>query len=1575
MNVKEQLEKHLEKEGLRRKLENLKLQSNILVSDFLTLLKDFLLTFDSLTIEQWRLALYEYTVKKSFPHKESHHMKESSVAVYEELLLLLSEINASPYLDYDVNRTIDEFEIFKNSYKSLFVYEMMQLDMEITGHNTISHVLMVKDVTMHISKQLYKLGLPIDLGVMLGASLGHDIGKYGVTEEEQNRVPYLHYYYTESWFKSLGLEKIGHIATNHSTWDLELETLPLESLVLIYADFRVKNRWKNAKLEMHIFNLADSFNIILEKLDNVDTAKENRYKKVYSKLKDFENYMLSLGVDTTLKGGLVKKDKIFWSLLRGEDIVDSFKYKSIEKNIYLMSNFMDADRFHQILEEARGERDWRRLSLYIEILKEYSLYLTQKQKILVYHFLVDHLLHKEEDIRKESAYLIGKLIANYDEEYRKELPKKIDKDRPGQTSLNIFDQLLNDLLYPSHKIIDSQNEWLYNLKIIVKSLFENSNKTQSINYYDVLNFFYQNSGDLSLVSQFYLLQTVSYLPLNKFGDRRRENLSKYIFKNIYIDNINIRLSALDRIFEILKITDNLDIKLPLIEFLNANLSKSDIPAENYLKYIIGNKLNLDDSILQTLRANYIADEASISELFLENLKTATFWTIKKINIDILYDQVKKNPATTGIHTAIHLCNLLKVSAVERVRNYSGYTLINIIPLLSLEQRNDVSIELLRALEMDSYQFTKFIPEYLGQILLFLPPKELDEVIDDLEDKIKISRPQTILLILNTIGICVLNYPKYKIKFNEDKDSNNNRLKRLLGLLLVPLASYKLELKTESLRVIASTIFNSDQLSLSDKMFVFRRLAKKILTLIEDSKENNFSFYNNAASLNHIYRFVSEYEYNYRSLDMDISEDVAFFPGTFDPFSLGHKEIAKEIRKQGFEVYLAVDEFSWSKRTEAHQFRRNIINMTIAKEDGIYLFPKEIPVNINSDEDMIKLRKIFGSREVYISVGSDVVTNASAYKDKKEILNFSHIIFDRNTNESTTQLDEFINNVTKDTNNKVLKLTLPIQFEDISSSQIRENIDKNRDISKLIDPMAAEYIYNYGLYLREPLYKTLLETKILNVEVYRNLSDELLDYLYDSFGSNLDCDSLLEIREKLSYRIIVLKDTRKKLAIGFSIFYWVRHSKLFDEFKDQNITQFIRNNAKGRTAFISCLYAKDDKDHTMDMVLNETLSIALNRDYNYALYANTIIQGENNKAIEHLIMQGFIETPFSHKSSTIFMVDMNNPISINLDLENNLKSPYDTHPKIIDAVAVSRKKIKKALADLYPGELLISFNRTMIYSKLIQMICDENDVSTVDNKKKSLGNKMCVPFGIILNNSIIPNTVTKTLHTEKIFSKDINSFTIAEFPNYLSLEVQCKTIKSFNREVILLDDLLHKGYRINIVEPQLRQQGIEISKLLVGILSGRGKEIAKIRNIDVDSAYFVPNLKLWFNESGQYPFLGGDMVNRDYSDTNLIPSVNLILPYVSPKFIKNVSEDLIFEFSRISLTNAIDLFKAIETVYQEINEKNLNLASLGEVVFIPRYPDMERSVFENKHLKPSSFIERDIDYLKRLEHTLRGHRSD
>ena len=115
-----------------------------------------------------------------------------------------------------------------------------------------------------------------------------------------SRVPYFHYYYSDLWFKKHNINYIRNTAVNHSTWDLELENLSLESLVLIYADFRVKNKSLGSIETMYIYTLKESYQVILDKLDNMDEAKEMRYKKVYEKLNDFERYLKTLGVNVDL---------------------------------------------------------------------------------------------------------------------------------------------------------------------------------------------------------------------------------------------------------------------------------------------------------------------------------------------------------------------------------------------------------------------------------------------------------------------------------------------------------------------------------------------------------------------------------------------------------------------------------------------------------------------------------------------------------------------------------------------------------------------------------------------------------------------------------------------------------------------------------------------------------------------------------------------------------------------------------------------------------------------------------------------------------------------------------------------------------------------------------------------------------------------------------------------------------------------------------------------------------------------------------------------------------------------------
>ena len=132
--------------------------------------------------------------------------------------------------------------------------------------------------------------------------------------------------------------------------------------MLIYADFRVKSSRNSDGAEVvHFYTLDDAFQVILDKLDNVDEAKEHRYRKVYNKLKDFEDYMKALGVDTVLPQIPVKeppaptpaegKDA---ALASGNETAREYKYAAIDHNIRLMNKFNreeDFERLHKLLEE------------------------------------------------------------------------------------------------------------------------------------------------------------------------------------------------------------------------------------------------------------------------------------------------------------------------------------------------------------------------------------------------------------------------------------------------------------------------------------------------------------------------------------------------------------------------------------------------------------------------------------------------------------------------------------------------------------------------------------------------------------------------------------------------------------------------------------------------------------------------------------------------------------------------------------------------------------------------------------------------------------------------------------------------------------------------------------------------------------------------------------------------------------------------------------------------------------------------------------------------------------------------
>ena len=455
---------------------------------------------------------------------------------------------------------------------------------------------------------------------------------------------------------------------------------------------------------------------------------------------------------------------------------------------------------------------------------------------------------------------------------------------------------------------------------------------------------------------------------------------------------------------------------------------------------------------------------------------------KAVNIQILEDQVARGDKSHALHIAAHLSNMLKVGHYMLVRNTAGKALLSLGPLLRVDQWNEIAVEMLRDLEIGETDYSRTIPEWLGQVALWLPPEQLDELLLSLSETMTGSSEYAAAAVIDAAGTMLEHYPVYRTRFKEDAETGKNRWKRLVGMLLAGMANYREIVRQEALLVMGQKVFGSKLLHIAEKRSVFNAACTKIFFQLKENPGGELTHFYRAACLSNLYRFITEYRLMVGEFDMHTRKKVAFFPGTFDPFTLSHKGIAKIIRDMGFDVYLSVDEFSWSKKAQPHFIRRPIVNMSTADEFHIHLFPYEIPLSPGNPDDMRRLQEIFADRELYLVVGSDVIANASFYKegaDNDVIRSMNHVAFRRVGDEKMDS--KYNRDMMRQIRGKLVELELPEELMEISSTRIRENIDMNRDISNLIDPVVQEYIYNNGLYLREPEYKPLINARAVSFE--------------------------------------------------------------------------------------------------------------------------------------------------------------------------------------------------------------------------------------------------------------------------------------------------------------------------------------------------------------------------------------------------------------------------------------------------------------------------------------------------------------
>ena len=1543
----------LETEGYMQRFAGLFSGTRLRCADVLALCRPELETLcPGEPSEGWLAYAYDYARRLLYPEKTDAEPFAPGAVFLLSVLQVLFAAEAE-LLPHDPAWTFDfladdelagspcapSYQRFLRLWRREFVYELMRLGLEVTPYRTLEHIAGVHHIAVTAARALRKSGVAVDVALVSGAAAGHDLGKFGCRPGE--RVPYLHYFYTDQWFRRRRMTDIGHVAANHSVWDLEPDYLSVEALLLIYADFRVKQLHDAQGREItRISTLAQAFQVILDKLDDVDGEKQKRYTRVYARLEDFEQFMVSCGVDVTMSGGdtppLPEKHT---ALMTDDEALRALTLRCVGHNMELMHRLTDQRSFARLLEEARGETDWRRLRAYLAVMESYSLYLHIPQKVQTLTFLYELLMHREGDIRRQAAALLGEIIAGFHAGYAKERPADIRPDPRAITDVDQWRLYLDKILYPDHKLMPQHRRWIgYTLKFAVGSLLSHCPGREE-RFLAPVFAYYRRPEDLDDYTAFQLLDTAAALPDTAYTASRARQMTAFAAALSLRKDLTIRMAAvllLDRLARLYPEDGR------ALEAVTA-VPDGDSGTLRYLK---------QDVLSQG--APLLLPEDVVSEIFLDNLKTATPWITKQGNLRLLTDFARsgKSPA---LHIATHLSNLIKVSDRVTVRHSAGNALLALAPRLTADQRNEVAVELCRGLELGQQEFTKYIPDYLGRFALWLPPAELDEVLDDLRVNLSSSDSRVTASVLDTVGVIYEAYDAYRSRFPETDDAYRRRRERLLGLLMRGLSGIDGATRQEALFVLGRRVFGSGELGRHEKRRAFMLTQRKLLSAQDEFPGEGLTFYYRAAMLGKLYRFITEERLFHKGFDFGAPRPVAFFPGTFDPFTLSHKGIVRAIRDQGFEVLLAIDEFSWSKKTQPYRLRRRIAAMAVADVFHVSIFPEDFPVNIANPENLHELRAAFPGRSVSIVVGSDVVLHASSYKKPvtpDSIHTFDHVVFRRTEPDAEPADYSCITG-------KVLELTLPPQLEEISSTRIREAVDANRDISNLIDPTVQEFIYRRGLYLREPQDKPVLRTEDLS---FLPASPETAEKFLRTMLSVPTAAALRTQIESRGDDVMVCRDTDGTI-LGAASYACLDSARLFARLGDPALSGLVRQNAGGRTLLISGLFVPrgERQSDLCQLLITEVLTLALSREFTYALYLplEGAVSGYGRQL---LTLQGFVP---AGDSTDALAVDMRCPIVLSRNVDTAVKAPFSSSPRVLAAIAAAHRRLQAALTKLQPGSLVLSLSAGVIYHRLLQRITGRNGVPAEPTTPRVLGPDICVPYGKILRGVAVPNTVTKTLRTDKVYEPDLSAYSIEAYPDYSPLPDQVRTIHAFARPVILVDDMLHDGKRIRRLAPLLAETNTPVDQVLVGYLTGMGRDLMEQLGYDVDAIYYLPNLRLRFVESTLYPFIGGDTVRRSEAlPGGLQPAVNRILPYAAPEY-TGMDDETAWELSLCCLENARDILLALETEFRSLYARNLTLSRLGEAVILPLCPDKGGCMTYDLSRAASTYLEGDIELLKRM----------
>lgn len=194
--------------------------------------------------------------------------------------------------------------------------------------------------------------------------------------------------------------------------------------------------------------------------------------------------------------------------------------------------------------------------------------------------------------------------------------------------------------------------------------------------------------------------------------------------------------------------------------------------------------------------------------------------------------------------------------------------------------------------------------------------------------------------------------------------------------------------------------------------------------------------------------------------------IAVFGGAFNPVHKGHINLCLECNKVfNFDKILLIP-----TNIPPHKSADNLAS----NEDRLSMLKLAIKTNSLFDvsdieyhlegtsytyKTILELKKLYKNADLYLIVGSDMLRMFDKWYKYEELLDEVTLVVGAR---EKSEYDELIKIKEKLVNNKKIEI-ININVISLSSTQIRESINKNQNISDLIDKDVEKYIYSHNLY--------------------------------------------------------------------------------------------------------------------------------------------------------------------------------------------------------------------------------------------------------------------------------------------------------------------------------------------------------------------------------------------------------------------------------------------------------------------------------------------------------------------------------